>query len=753
MTATSARDERSARLPRDSLASAALPVDDHLVQFYEKDDYLRDVVVTFLAVGLAAGEPAIIIATEAHRHAFLAGLAATGVDVDACRRTGRLTLLDAGDTLAELMVGEGLDADRFRRVIGGLLAERRRAAASSTVRTYGEMVDFLWRAGRRDAALRLEELWNDLQRDQPFKLLCSYPMDGFYREASGLHDVCKAHGTVLPFGPRIAPADRPHRAPLENVVHGSFGELRRAEEELREHRRELQDFLDNAPLGVHRIGPDGVILWANRAELEILGYAVDDYIGHNITEFHLDAGTAREFLQRLGAGEALRDFPATLRGRDGTPRQVVISSNVRWQDGKFGYAQSFTRDVTELKRNERENQQARERAELLYRLVGGVVDATTIDDVFAAALGGIETALQAPRSSILVFDRQGVMRFRAWRGLSDGYRRSAEGHSPWLPDAQNPSAIIVTNVETHPAMASYLPLFRAEGIGALAFIPLVAAGRLIGQFMVYYDGPRALSLHELGLGVAIANHTAAAIARFSAVLELEQAVRFNEMFTAILGHDLRNPLAGIMATAEMAVRRPEGERFLEPLGRIVASGRRMARMIDQLLDFTRARLGTGIPLVTKHIDLLPLARQVLDELAIAHPDWKFRLDRAGDTQGIWDDDRLCQIVSNLVGNAVQHGIAEHGVNVHIDGTSPDAVHLRVRNMGTIPEELMARIFDPMTGGERRREKSHGLGLGLFISQQIAKAHGGYVDVASTEGEGTTFRVLLPRVALHGAKAG
>jgi len=760
MTSISALDREIARLP-DAFASRSLPLDDHLVQFYEKDEYLCDVVVTFLAAGLAAGQPAVVIATAAHRRAFVASLAFTGVDVDQARSSGQLTLLDAEETLGTFMIDDAPDGERFRRVIGGLLEEKR-GLNNTTVRAYGEMVDILWRGGNRRAALLLEDLWNDLQREQPFKLLCAYLLDGFYREATGLHEICRTHGSVLSFSPANVLADgsaaRPHRSStqsqhheLENVVRGSFGELRRAENELRDREREVQDFVENAPVGVHRIGHDGVILWANRAELQFLGYEASQYIGHQLSEFHVDAAVAHEFLTRLGRGETLHDFEATLRGGDGLPRHVVISSNVHWRDGTFAYARSFTRDVSDLKRNEQENCQARERAELLYRLVGGVVDAATIDDVFAAAIDAIGTALHTPRSSILVFDRQGIMRFRAWRGLSDDYRRTVEGHSPWAPGTQNPSPLIVSDVDADPAMSAYAPLFRAEKIGALAFIPLVAAGRLIGKFMVYYDQPRRLSSHEVGLARAIANHIAAAISRYSAIHDLEQAVRFNEMFTAILGHDLRNPLGGIMATAEMVIRRPESERFVKPLGRIITSGKRMARMIDQLLDFTRARLGTGIPLALKRIDMVPLTRQVLDELAVAHRDWAFRLHQVGDTAGVWDDDRLCQIVSNLVGNAIQHGVPEHGVDVHIDGTAGQVVRLLVHNMGAIPEALIPRIFDPLTGGERRREKSHGLGLGLFITQQIAKGHGGQVEVRSTDLEGTTFSVVLPRVAPGGEK--
>jgi len=763
MVSSLAIDDGTAHL-REPYSAHAPPLDDHLVQFYESEDSLCDVVTTFLSAGLAAGEPAIVIATEAHRKAFRAHLASTGVDVEDACRSGRLTLLDARETLSQLMVDGAPDRDRFHRVIGGLLAEKSLTAGHVSARAYGEMVDLLWREGNPEAALRLEQLWNDLQHQQPFKLLCAYVMGSFYQEASGLHEICKAHGSVLAFAPhQLNPRPAPVASPApptesamsshaEKAVAGSFGELRRAEQELRDRQRELRDFVESAPVGLHRIAPDGVILWANRAELELLGYAASDYIGRNVAEFHVDARVAGELLARLGKGETLQNFEATLRSRDGSPRHVSISSNVHWRDGKFAYARSFTRDISELKRNEQENQHARTRAELLYKLVGAVVDAGNIDDVFAAALDALGTALRTPRSSILVFDAQGPMRFRAWRGLSDDYRRAVDGHSPWPRDAFNPEPIIVTNAETDPAMVSYLPLFRAEGIAALAFIPLVAAGRLVGKFMVYYEQPRVISSQELEIAKAIANHVAAAVARFSAVQELEQAVRFNEMFTAILGHDLRNPLGGILATADMAIRRPESEKILKPLGRIISSGQRMARMIDQLLDFTRARLGTGLPLQLKRIDLEPLVRQVLDELAVVHRDRPFRLDHSGNTNGVWDDDRLCQIFSNLVGNAIQHGMAESGVDVHIDGTADDVVRIRVHNMGSVSPELLPRLFDPLTGGERRREKSNGLGLGLFITQQIAKAHGGQVDVVSTEAAGTTFTVFLPRVAPGGEKA-
>lgn len=393
------------------------------------------------------------------------------------------------------------------------------------------------------------------------------------------------------------------------------------------------------------------------------------------------------------------------------------------------------------------NEKGRVRAELLYGLAAAVIQAKTVDDVFDAALDGIERALGASRCSILTFDVDGVMRFRAWRGLSGRYRAAVEGHSPWLRSAQSPEPIVVADVLAEASLSSYAELFQSERIGALGFIPLVSEGRLIGKFMVYYPLPRELSAAELDMAKAIANHVAAAIGRFSALRELEQTVRFNEIFTGMLGHDLRNPLGAIMAAAQMAARRCEQGQLDKPLARIINSGERMATMIDQLLDFTRVRVGAGIPIEPRASDVCAIMGQAVDELSHAHPSWRFSIQGGvGDTTGRWDADRILQVFSNLVGNAVQHGSAEHGVSVFFDGSSADVVSVRVHNMGTIAAELLPRLFEPMAGGDRRRTNTRGLGLGLYISREILRAHGGDVEVATSDAEGTSFTVRLPRVA-------
>jgi PAS domain S-box-containing protein len=226
---------------------------------------------------------------------------------------------------------------------------------------------------------------------------------------------------------------------------------------------------------------------------------------------------------------------------------------------------------------------------------------------------------------------------------------------------------------------------------------------------------------------------------------LEQSAEFREQLLGIVGHDLRNPLASVtMAAATMLKRGALTETDSRTTARIATSADRMARIIEQVLDFTRSRLGGGIPIAPAPVDLEHVSRQVLDELEVAHPDRELRLDVRGDPRGNWDGQRLGQVVSNLVGNAVAHGKPGGRIDVALRG-SADHVELAVHNEGPpIPAEMLPVIFEPFRSGKPRSPSS--LGLGLFIVRQIVHAHGGSIDVRSVEGDGTTFTLRLPRRA-------
>lgn len=226
-----------------------------------------------------------------------------------------------------------------------------------------------------------------------------------------------------------------------------------------------------------------------------------------------------------------------------------------------------------------------------------------------------------------------------------------------------------------------------------------------------------------------------------------ETLRLNEMFTAVLGHDLRNPLNAILTAAFLLEHRSQDDMVRDAAQRIMRSGRRMTRLIEDLLDLTRARLAGGIVLTRGRADLAALVDRVVQEHRTAHPGRDIEVQIEGDTTGEWDADRLQQIASNLIGNALQHG--EPGpVAVRIDGSERDQVVLSVRNRGVIPPDVLEGIFDPFRGGDRAPGRGDGLGLGLFIAQQIALAHKGQIEVESRQGGDTVFRVTMPRRLLE-----
>ena len=222
-----------------------------------------------------------------------------------------------------------------------------------------------------------------------------------------------------------------------------------------------------------------------------------------------------------------------------------------------------------------------------------------------------------------------------------------------------------------------------------------------------------------------------------------ETIRLTELFIGVLAHDLRTPLTAMLTASELVRSRlPRDEaRNLKAVDRIATSGQRMSRMIEQLLDYTRLRVGQGMVLEPKAAHLGVVVAQAAEEVQQCHPGAAITVEQKGALDGCWDVDRLGQVFSNLIGNAVQHGAAG-GVSIVVDGSHPERVEARVHNEGTIPAPLLPRVFEPLMGS-RVKERA-GLGLGLFITREILAAHGGSVSVTSNDRDGTTFAITLAR---------
>ncbi|WP_323374212.1 hybrid sensor histidine kinase/response regulator [Frateuria hangzhouensis] len=220
---------------------------------------------------------------------------------------------------------------------------------------------------------------------------------------------------------------------------------------------------------------------------------------------------------------------------------------------------------------------------------------------------------------------------------------------------------------------------------------------------------------------------------------LERALTLNETMIAVLTHDLRTPLSVITLCAD-SLRQKAGDGPLgKTLGHLEASAHRMARMVGQLLDFSRIRSDV-LQLEWREGDMGEIARTAVTELRQAHPQARVELSTEGSLQGRFDTDRMVQVLTNLLGNAIVHGTDETPVRVAVDGRDARTLRIGVRNAGQVPAELLPRLFEPFKSAHRR---SDGLGLGLYIVDQFVRAHGGQASVGNTEA-GVLFEVAIPR---------
>ena len=292
------------------------------------------------------------------------------VEVDDLTAAGEVLWLDAREALDRFMVAGMPNAQRFEAVLAEAITLLMKDRRYVVVRAFGEMVDLLWREGNSRGAIRLEELWNEAAKRHAFDLLCAYPLTAFDSDANSadFEHVCHNHHRVLPAESYLSMQDderlryiamlqqrnraletelERHRQ-QEATLRKTLQQRRLVTEQLQRREVELRDFIENGLEPMHWVGPNGTILWANRAELELLGYAREEFVGRHIAEFHADRDAIASILARLQRGDELRNVSAKLRCKDGSVKTVLINSNVYWHDGKFVHTRCFTRDVTEV---------------------------------------------------------------------------------------------------------------------------------------------------------------------------------------------------------------------------------------------------------------------------------------------------------------------------------------------------------------------------------------------------------------------
>src|SRR5262245_43475119 len=516
-----------------------------------------------------------------------------------------------------------------------------------------------------------------------------------------------------------------------------------------------------APVGLFRTDAAGQYLYVNEGWCRLTGRSPEDARGLQwLASIHpeerdrvVDAWTA--------AVREGREFKGQFRIAD-------PSGATRWVEGyaiperqRTGQVVSYIgalTDITERRRVEAEcvamlarEQVARARAEtsiatlkLLYEMTEAVAREITAQEVYDIALRSLMAAVGAHRAAILLFDEEGTLRFQAWHGLSEAYRTAVEGHSPWSPDTTDPQPIGVPDVSADPSLAPLRDAIRAEGIQALAFIPLVGQGRLLGKFMIYYDTARTVDQDDMKVAQTIARHVAFTLERKrgdearSALLRREQqarqeaetANRAKDDFLAVLSHELRSPLNAIVGWLAILRRAPTDVRTADRAFEVIERNARVqVNLIDDLLDVSRIISGR-FKIERAPVDLVILSTEAVDAFAAdaASKGLKLRTTvKASLLPVLGDRIRLHQIVGNLVANSVKFTPAGGRIEVRVEQAN-DKARLVVEDTGEgIEPELLPYVFERFRQAESSIMRRHGgLGLGLTLVRHLVEAHQGQV---------------------------
>ncbi|WP_116138751.1 ATP-binding protein [Trinickia diaoshuihuensis] len=702
----------------------------HFVRFYEAGSPLIDEVTEFADRALRLGGHAILIATRAHLAALGSRLRGFGCPGEAqAQHSSRLVTLDAELTLSRFMVDGWPDEQRFVSTVGAVVAAAA-ATGGGPVHAFGEMVGVLCERGEYEAALRLEALWNELASRYTFTLFCAYSQTLFASaEQSALFEhVCSAHTHVLP-SELLSRTDETQAHRLVAVWRQKAMALEReierraqAEAALVRRERELADFVENAAEGLHRIAGDGTIVWANSAELDLLGYAYDEYVGHPISEFYVERAVIESILEKLAAGETIRDELVRLRCRDGSIKHVLLHANAMFENGKLLYTRGFTRDATD-----RMKRQAAERQR----------DGLFMNAPVAAAL------LSGPTHVFELANR----RFRELAGYAElTGRRYAEV----FPESQHGGeigALLHAAFERGEQMVREdfrIDMTRPDG----AFEP---------RYFTFHLEPLRLDGTTVDGVIAVAVEVTEQVrtrARFEKshaererlLAELREASRAKDEFLAMLGHELRNPLSPIVTALRLMRMRSEGGTLREQ-NIIARQVDHLVRLVDDLLDISRITRGK--------IDLKKQTVRVADVLTNAVEMASFLIERRGhrltidvDPDLVWNADatRLAQVVSNLLTNAARYTPPGGRIDVQAkrERSGMIAVSIRDNGVGLAPE-VLPRVFDLFFQGKRNLDRAEGgLGIGLALVKNLVEMHGGGVSAASDgPGRGSTFVIRVP----------
>ena len=542
-------------------------------------------------------------------------------------------------------------------------------------------------------------------------------------------------------------------------------ERKKMEEALRASEAELSDFFENAAIGMHWVGPDGMIIRVNQAELDLLGFSREEYVGHYIQEFHADQNVVADILTRLTAGEVLRDYDARMRCKDGSIKQVRINSSVYRENGEFIHTRCFTRDITERKQTESrmamqyavtqilsEGRDFTETAKLILETacinLDWEVGVFWTIDRDNAVMRSVEIC-HANSREMSEFDQQ-TKELVLEKGVGLPGRIWETRQSVWIEnvveDANFARAAVAAKVGLHAAFGFPI-LLGGEVLGAIEFFsPEIREP----------DQNLLKLVNGIGAQLGLFSERKVAEVKLAALLEsertaradAEKANRLKDEFLATLSHELRTPLNAVIGWSRMLVSgRLDSEGAKHALEVVERNAWAQKQIIEDILDVSRVITGK-LHLNVSPVDLVAVVDAALDAVRPAMEAKEIKIETLIDSSLRMisgDPDRLQQVVWNILSNAAKFTPVEGKIEIAVS-QNQGQVEIRVKDSGPgIDPAFLPHVFERFRQADGSTTRTHGgLGLGLAIVRHLVELHGGTIGVENREDhKGAIFTVRLP----------
>ena len=547
-------------------------------------------------------------------------------------------------------------------------------------------------------------------------------------------------------------------------INRNVSERKRSEEALRRSEAELTDFFETAAIGLHWVGSEGTVLRVNQAELDLLGYSREEYVGRNIADFHVDRAVIEDILSRLQAGEVLSDYSARLRCKDGSIKHVRINTSVFREQERFVHTRCFTRDITSRRQTRRRLVLQYEVSRILSDSVDFIESARRILQVTCKGLewdaGGLWTIDEDAQvlrcvdfyspSPIAVHEFEQCSRstaFKKGEGLPGRiWEKGAPARIDYLAEDLNfPRAAVA----------------RQNGINSAFGFPILLGDEVLGVLDFFSREVRESDDELLQLAASIGGQVGQFTKRKraederaelfdrerTARADAEMANRLKDEFLATLSHELRTPLNAVIGWSRMLQSgRLDQESAAHALEVIERNAWSQKQIIEDILDVSRVITGK-LHLNLGPVDLVAVVDAALDAVRPALEAKAINIETTIDT-GLrivpGDADRLQQVIWNLLSNAAKFTPSDGKVAVRL---SQDSTHVQVQisdNGPGIDPAFLPHVFERFRQADGTTTRTHGgLGLGLAIVRHLVELHGGIITAENrTDGTGAIFTLKL-----------